>query len=298
MIVFDERTIAMSCQGRCDSSILSRFRPLRRSQRTMRRSCCAFSDMRNVAVSMNASSVGALRCAAGADAIQPIHHVIGLFRRLAAHVAFGQIRSLVVAGGDDFKLAHVVGDVVKAQRGVAPADRHRLAVVGVHAPLEGNRAAQFLELVGGDPGVGHFTVVLQQGDLAGANAVVGNAVAKQVLHEVHLVREQVAGVAGAVGIVTAPVPEVPFVPRNLRRRAEPAFPVHVLPDLLGIGAVPLVVVAIPAPVRVRRVQRLEAPRSYQRDGAQDALRDELFRLQTRRWPGVPGGRAGIRPCSA
>ena len=74
-------------------------------------------------------------------------------------------------------------------------------------------------------------VIAQQRNLTGANAVVGNAVAEEVLDEIHLVREQVAGVAGAVGVITAPVPEVAFVPGNLRGRAKPTVPVHVLLNL-------------------------------------------------------------------
>jgi CheY-like chemotaxis protein len=75
----------------------------------------------------------------------------------------------IVASRDDFERADIMRNRIETERGVASADRHGLAVVRVHTALEGDRATQFLELVTRRPRVGHFPVVIQQRNQAGAD---------------------------------------------------------------------------------------------------------------------------------
>ena len=106
----------------------------------------------------------------------------------------------------------VVRNGIEPQGCIPPANFDWLARGGVHAPGKSDRPAQLLELAGGNPGVGHFSVVSKQRIQTGAGALVGNAVAQEVLDKIHFMRQQVAGVTGAVSVVTAPVPKVAFVP--------------------------------------------------------------------------------------
>ena len=150
----------------------------------------------------------ALGCVPAPDAIDPVHHVVGLPCRLAALVAFGQVGPPVVSGRLDLKRGHVVRDGVEPQGRIPPANFDRLVRGGVHAPGESERPAQLPELTGGHPGVRHLAVVPQQRNQPGAGTPVRYAVTEKVLDKIHLVRQQVAGVTGAVGVVTPPVPKV------------------------------------------------------------------------------------------
>src|SRR5208337_1712780 len=119
----------------------------------------------------------------------------------------------VVSRRLDFKRCDVVGNGVEPQGCIPPANLDRLVRGGVHAPAKRDRPAQLFELVGGYPGVRHFAIVPEQRNQTGAGALIWNAVTEEVLDEIHLVRQQVAGVTGAVSVVTSPMPKVAFVPR-------------------------------------------------------------------------------------
>ena len=124
--------------------------------------------------------------------------MVRLARGLAPLVSGGDILALVIPFRPDREAGDVMRDAVEAQRRLLAADFHGLARVGVHAAGESDRAAELLELVGGHPGVRRLAVIVQQRVQAAAIAVVRDAVAQDVLDEVHLVREQVARLAGAV----------------------------------------------------------------------------------------------------
>ncbi|MFM1941625.1 MAG: hypothetical protein RI897_607 [Verrucomicrobiota bacterium] len=190
-------------------------------------------------------------------------------------------------GADEIEGADIVGDTVEAECGIASADFDGLVGRGVHTAFERDCAAEFLELVGGDPGIGDFAVVVEEADESGAGAGIGNTMAEEVLDEVHFMGEEVAGVAGAVGVVTAPVPEVAFIPGDGGGGAEPAGPVDGLLDFARVGALPLVVVTVPPPVGVLGRERLEATGTDERDGAEGIAGDEFFGLKG------AGGLAGV-----
>src|ERR1019366_5313971 len=149
---------------------------------------------------------------------------IGLPRRLAPLVAFGQVGLPVITRRLDFKGGDVVRNAVEPQGRIPPADFDRLAGSGIHAPGESDRPPNCLKLISRNPGVWHFAVVPKQRIQTGAGALVRNAVAEEVLDKIHLVRQQVAGVTGAVSVITPPVPEVAFVPGNPGGGSEPEIP--------------------------------------------------------------------------